>query len=160
MAKAVHRIPRSGRWRAELCACELRLAGHFNHQTSGAHHDNHNPVHTEVVAGQMAETCPAETEIRKQEGPTGPAHAVEAKPLNDLFPGRQSCRLQGLMAAVIQTRMKNAECRTESPRKAAISRSSFRILSSALGKGAANETGHSISKLRDQTKPRSIGVVE
>ena len=43
----------------------------------------------------------AKNKNRQQEGSTGPPNTAEAEPLTDLLPGRQSCRISGVVAAVI-----------------------------------------------------------
>ena len=74
-----------------------------------------------MATRQAAKADTAEIQNRQQEGSTGPADAAEAKPLSDLFPGRQSCRISSPVAPLIPG-------------------------SGWRKKGATNETGHPISK--------------
>ncbi len=95
----------------------------------------------------MAETCPAESDKRKQEETTDSADAAKAIALSDLFPGRQSRGIPSAVAPVIQT--KNEERRMQNgvaAQSGDFRRSSFCILNSAFMKGAANETCHPISQ--------------
>src|SRR5262249_11717684 len=73
----------------------------FNHQTRGAHHDNHSSIRAEVATRPATKAHTGKTKSRHQEGPTGPPNAAEPVALSDLFPGRQSCRISSAVAPVI-----------------------------------------------------------
>ncbi len=73
----------------------------FNHQTRGAHHDNHSSIRAEMAASAAAEARTAETSNRKQEEATASANHAEPVALSDLLPGRQSCGISSAVEDVI-----------------------------------------------------------
>ena len=124
------RQPRAG-WRRLPTEASAKVGLNFylhatagrpiNHQTRGAHHDNHSSIRAEVAAGEAAKAHTAETNNRKQEEATASANSAEPDALNDLLSGRQSCGIPSAVASVIPG---SGWCK----------------------KGAANETAHPISQ--------------
>jgi hypothetical protein len=78
-------------------------------------------MRAEVAASQAAKARTAEANNHEQKEASASADSAEPDALSDLFPGRQSCRISSPVAPVIPG-------------------------SRWRKKGAANETGHPISK--------------
>jgi len=78
-----------------------RAFRHLNHQTRGAHHDNHSSIRAEMAASEAAKAHAAETSNRKQEEATASADSAEPDAFSDLLPGRQSGGISSAVAPVI-----------------------------------------------------------